>query len=177
MTRLGYMPDASRSEQVRWMVSRCEPLLLVSVSVHYLLRTSVWTDSTPVVIAAIVGCALGLFGLVYDPRSRLGLVRAIVEPAERRRRSVNRGRVALDVLEELKLGVLEGKLDGATLGRLKAAQALPRHRAHHRRDERGHVWLRQRPKPQNLAAATHDRRSDLLYLRPVRCGPGRPDQQ
>ena len=40
MTRLGYSPDASRSEQVRWLVSRCEPLLLVMLSAHYLLRTS-----------------------------------------------------------------------------------------------------------------------------------------
>jgi hypothetical protein len=47
-------------------------------------------------------------------------LQGVDDPAERRRRSVNRGRVALDVLEELKLGVLEGKLDGATLGRLKA---------------------------------------------------------
>ncbi len=47
-------------------------------------------------------------------------LQGVDDPAERRRRSVSRGRVALDVLEELKLGVLEGKLDGATLGRLKA---------------------------------------------------------
>jgi hypothetical protein len=46
-------------------------------------------------------------------------LQGVDDPAERRRRSVNRGRTALDVLEELKLGVLEGKLDGAMLGRLK----------------------------------------------------------
>lgn len=46
-------------------------------------------------------------------------LQGVDDPAERRRRSVNRGRAALDVLEELKLGVLEGKLDNATLGRLK----------------------------------------------------------
>ena len=78
MTRLGYSPDASRSEQVRWLVSRCEPLLLVMLSVHYLLRTSVWPVSVPVVIAAIAGCALGLFGLVYSTNSRLGMLRATV---------------------------------------------------------------------------------------------------
>jgi hypothetical protein len=46
-------------------------------------------------------------------------LQGVDDPAERRRRSVSRGRAALDVLEELKLGVLEGKLDSATLGRLK----------------------------------------------------------
>jgi hypothetical protein len=76
MARLGYVPDASRSEQVRWMVSRCEPLLLVILSAHYLVRTSVWPISIPVLTASIIGCALGLFGLAYDPHSRLGLMRA-----------------------------------------------------------------------------------------------------
>ncbi len=47
MTRLGYTPDASRSEQVRWLVSRCEPLLLVMLSAHYLLRTSVVAGVDP----------------------------------------------------------------------------------------------------------------------------------
>jgi hypothetical protein len=47
-------------------------------------------------------------------------LQGVEDPTERRRRSVNRGRMALDVLEELKLGVLAGKLDGTTLGRLKA---------------------------------------------------------
>jgi hypothetical protein len=46
-------------------------------------------------------------------------LQGVDDPAERRRRSVNRGRVALDVLEELKLGVLEGRLDRTMLGRLK----------------------------------------------------------
>ncbi|MEY2581753.1 MAG: hypothetical protein QOE09_1602 [Ilumatobacteraceae bacterium] len=81
MTRLGYRPQVSRSEQVRWLVSRCEPLLLVALSAHYLLRTSVWPVSIPVVIAAIVGCALGLFGAVYPTNSRMGLLRATVATA------------------------------------------------------------------------------------------------
>ncbi|MBK5332721.1 MAG: GGDEF domain-containing protein [Ilumatobacteraceae bacterium] len=78
MTRLGYSPDASRSEQVRWLVSRCEPLLLVMLSVHYLLRTSVWPVSIPVLTAAVAGCALGLFSTVYPTNSRLGMLRATV---------------------------------------------------------------------------------------------------
>jgi hypothetical protein len=47
-----------------------------------------------------------------------------VEAAEeRRRRAVKRGRTALDALDELKLGLLSGRLDQATLARLKAAAA------------------------------------------------------
>jgi diguanylate cyclase (GGDEF)-like protein/PAS domain S-box-containing protein len=81
MTRLGFKPEASRSEQVRWLVSRCEPLLLVTLSIHYLLRTSVWPVSIPVLIAAIAGCAFGLFGTVYPTSSRLGLARATAATA------------------------------------------------------------------------------------------------
>jgi diguanylate cyclase (GGDEF)-like protein/PAS domain S-box-containing protein len=76
MTRLGYRSEVSRSEQVRWLVSRCEPLLLVTLSAHYLLRTRVWPVSIPVLIAAVIGCALGLFGAVYPTNSRLGILRA-----------------------------------------------------------------------------------------------------
>ncbi len=50
-------------------------------------------------------------------------LQGVDDPTERRRRSVARGRQALDVLEELKLGLLAGMLDGAALGRLKAAAA------------------------------------------------------
>ncbi|HEY0518809.1 MAG TPA: hypothetical protein VGC84_04885, partial [Ilumatobacteraceae bacterium] len=76
MGRLGFSRDASRSEQVRWLVSRCEPLVLVALSAHYLLRTSVWPVSIPVVVLAIAGFALGLFGAVFPTSSRLGLLRA-----------------------------------------------------------------------------------------------------
>lgn len=48
-------------------------------------------------------------------------LQGVDDPAERRRRSVARGRHALDALEDLKLGVLSGTLDGAALNRLKAA--------------------------------------------------------
>lgn len=43
------------------------------------------------------------------------------EPGERRRRAVKRGRSALDALDELKLSLLSGSLDTASLARLKAA--------------------------------------------------------
>src|SRR5215475_7439544 len=43
------------------------------------------------------------------------------DPAERRRRSVARGKGALDVLDELKLGLLSGNLDSSTVARLRDA--------------------------------------------------------
>jgi hypothetical protein len=48
-------------------------------------------------------------------------LQGVEDPAERRKRSVTRGRHALDVLEELKLAVLSGTMDATALGRLKAA--------------------------------------------------------
>jgi diguanylate cyclase (GGDEF)-like protein/PAS domain S-box-containing protein len=76
MTRLGYISDASRSEQVRWLVSRIEPLLLVTLSAHYLLRTPVGPVAPAVVVLAVAGLALGLLGTVYTTSLRLGLLRA-----------------------------------------------------------------------------------------------------
>jgi hypothetical protein len=45
------------------------------------------------------------------------------DPAERRKRSVQRGRGALDVLDELKIGLLAGNLGPATVNRLRDAAA------------------------------------------------------
>ena len=45
------------------------------------------------------------------------------DPAERRRRAVKRGRIALDALDELKIEVLGGSLGPSTLQRLKSATA------------------------------------------------------
>jgi hypothetical protein len=45
------------------------------------------------------------------------------DPTERRRRSVQRGKGALDVLDDLKIGLLSGNLDGATVNRLRDAAA------------------------------------------------------
>lgn len=50
-------------------------------------------------------------------------LQGIEDPGERRRRAVKRGRSALDALEELKLGLLSGTLDPATLTRLEATAA------------------------------------------------------
>ncbi|EAQ36115.1 probable flagellar assembly protein [Nitrobacter sp. Nb-311A] len=45
------------------------------------------------------------------------------DPAERRRRSVQRGRGALDVLDDLKIGLLSGTFDPSTVIRLRTAAA------------------------------------------------------
>src|ERR1700694_434957 len=45
------------------------------------------------------------------------------DPVERRKRSVQRGRGALDVLEDLKIGLLSGNFDASTVSRLRDAAA------------------------------------------------------
>ena len=45
------------------------------------------------------------------------------DPVERRKRSVLRGKGALDVLDDLKIGLLSGSLDTATMNRLRDAAA------------------------------------------------------
>jgi hypothetical protein len=50
-------------------------------------------------------------------------LQGVEDPVERRKRSVQRGRGALDVLDELKLGLLSGNFDASTVSRLRAAAA------------------------------------------------------
>ena len=45
------------------------------------------------------------------------------DPAERRKRSVQRGKGALDVLDDLKIALLSGKFDASTMNRLRDAAA------------------------------------------------------
>src|SRR3954451_9672182 len=45
------------------------------------------------------------------------------DPVERRKRSVQRGKGALDVLDDLKIGLLSGNFDPSTLSRLREAAA------------------------------------------------------
>jgi hypothetical protein len=45
------------------------------------------------------------------------------DPIERRKRSVQRGKRALDVLDDLKIGLLSGNFDASTVGRLRDAAA------------------------------------------------------
>jgi hypothetical protein len=61
------------------------------------------------------------------PARQLGGIDALIalqgveDPTERRRRAVKKGFRALDALDELKIGLLAGTLNPATLLRLKAA--------------------------------------------------------
>lgn len=50
-------------------------------------------------------------------------LQGVEDPTERRKRSVARGKGALDVLDDLKLGLLSGNLDASTVNRLRAAAA------------------------------------------------------
>jgi hypothetical protein len=50
-------------------------------------------------------------------------LQGIEDPVERRRRAVKHGRRALDALDELKIGLLAGTLDQATMMRLKSVAA------------------------------------------------------
>ena len=50
-------------------------------------------------------------------------LQGVEDPMERRKRSVQRGRGALDVLDDLKLGLLSGNFDASTVNRLRAAAA------------------------------------------------------
>ena len=50
-------------------------------------------------------------------------LQGVEDPRERRRHAVKRGRLALDALDELKIGLLGGTLTPDTLGRLRSAAA------------------------------------------------------
>jgi hypothetical protein len=50
-------------------------------------------------------------------------LQGVEDPAERRKRAVKRGCSALDVLDDLKIGLLSGALDGTTVQRLRNAAA------------------------------------------------------
>jgi hypothetical protein len=45
------------------------------------------------------------------------------DPTQRRKRSVARGKSALDLLDDLKIGLLSGSLDSSMVGRLRSAAA------------------------------------------------------
>lgn len=48
-------------------------------------------------------------------------LQGIESPSERKKRAVAKGRRALDVLDDLKLGLLDGSVDQSTMARLKVA--------------------------------------------------------
>src|ERR1700716_2274841 len=51
-------------------------------------------------------------------------LQGLEDPTERRKQAVRRGRVALDALDELKIGLLGGTLSQATLNKLQAAASF-----------------------------------------------------
>src|SRR6476469_9435427 len=51
-------------------------------------------------------------------------LQGVEDPTERRKRAVAKGRNALDVLDALKLGVLDGSVDQSMLSRLKVGPTL-----------------------------------------------------
>ena len=62
------------------------------------------------------------------PRSVSGIdallaMQGVEDPIEKRKRSVRRGKTALDVLDDLKIGLLSGALDASTVARLRTAAA------------------------------------------------------
>jgi hypothetical protein len=48
-------------------------------------------------------------------------LQGVEDLAERKKRAVTKGRNALDVLDALKIGMLDGSVDGSTIARLKVA--------------------------------------------------------
>jgi Class II flagellar assembly regulator len=50
-------------------------------------------------------------------------MQGVEDATERRKRLVKKGRTALDVLDDLKIGLLSGALDASTVARLRAAAA------------------------------------------------------
>ncbi|MGB8860046.1 MAG: EAL domain-containing protein [Ilumatobacteraceae bacterium] len=81
--RPGLAGCTTRSEKVRWIVSRFEPLLLVAVSLYYILGVLLWSLSlsVAVLVAAIFGVVLGLHGVIAGVDHRLGRVRGLVATA------------------------------------------------------------------------------------------------
>jgi hypothetical protein len=67
------------------------------------------------------GCAGGLRSV--GGIDALIALQGIEDPLERRKRAVKRGRVALDALDELKIGLLGGAFSTATLSKLQSAAA------------------------------------------------------
>ena len=60
---------------------------------------------------------------IFAGHFRLALIalQGVDDPKERKKRALVKGRNALDVLDTLKLGLLDGSVDQSTLARLKVA--------------------------------------------------------
>src|SRR5262245_20106882 len=95
-------------------------------------------NANPAVAGGVAGrrSASGTFTLSQGEGSRAGsaagalrniggidaliALQGLEDPTERRRQALKRGRVALDALEELKIGLLGGTLSQSTLNKLQA---------------------------------------------------------
>lgn len=74
------------------------------------------TTSTPEARAAVAPKAAASIDALLA-------MQGIEDPVERRKRSVQRGKRALDVLDDLKIGFLSGNFDASTVSRLRDAAA------------------------------------------------------
>ncbi|HEY5131110.1 MAG TPA: flagellar assembly protein FliX [Bradyrhizobium sp.] len=74
------------------------------------------TASTPEIRAAVAPKAAANIDALLA-------MQGIEDPVERRKRSVQRGKGALDVLDDLKIGLLSGNFDTSTMSRLRDAAA------------------------------------------------------
>src|SRR6201996_5632301 len=86
-------------------------------------RTSSGTFSVPEEAASVADSRTISAPMAPSNIDALLALQGIEDPTERRRRSVQRGRGALDVLDDLKLGLLSGNLNAATVNRLRDAAA------------------------------------------------------
>ncbi len=69
------------------------------------------------------GCSPCCGGLIYGQRPGGALIalQGVEDPTERKKRAVAKGRNALDVLDSLKLGLIDGSVDQSTVARLRVA--------------------------------------------------------
>jgi hypothetical protein len=100
------------------------------------------TSGTPIGVPAATSRRAGSAGFAVPDAASASESRAVVapkpaanldallalqgieeDPVERRRRSVQRGKGALDVLDDLKIGLLSGNFDASTVSRLRDAAA------------------------------------------------------
>jgi hypothetical protein len=100
------------------------------------------TSGTPIGVPAATARRAGSGGFAVPDAASASEARAVVapkpaanldallalqgieeDPVERRKRSVQRGKGALDVLDDLKIGLLSGNFDASTVSRLRAAAA------------------------------------------------------
>ena len=84
-------------------------------------RTSSSTFSVPEEAASVADSRTISAPMAPANIDALLALQGIEDPTERRRRSVQRGRGALDVLDDLKLGLLSGNLKASTVSRLRDA--------------------------------------------------------